>query len=236
MIQIDKISKSYKKDKLAVDCLSMEVKSGEIFGFLGPNGAGKTTTIKILTGIISPDQGNVIINGFDMKKDPYKAKASFGYVPDEVTIYPKISGQEWLNFISTVYNVPKGESNKRIAELANQFEMSEVLNNAIGTYSHGMKQKIATMAALLYRPKVLILDEPMRGLDPKASIIFKEMMKEYAKQGNTVFFSTHILEVAEKICDRVAIINNGDLKIVIETSKIREKSDLENLFMELTEK
>lgn len=236
MIRLEAVSKSYVRGKTAVDQLSMEVKGGEILGFLGPNGAGKTTTIKMLTGIINPDQGRIWINGIDLSEQPYEARKNFGYVPDEVVIYPKVRGIEWLQFVSTIYDVPKGEADKRIAELANQFEMSEALYSAIGTYSHGMKQKIATIAALLHRPRVLILDEPMRGLDPKSSILFKEMMKEYTREGNTVFFSTHILEVAEKLCERVAIINKGKLVAVEETAKMREKHDLENIFMELTEK
>ena len=214
MIEIKNISKSYKKGKKVIDNINLEIKNGEIFGFLGPNGAGKTTTIKMITGILEIDEGDILIDGKSIKKYPIEAKKSFGLVPDNPDMFLKLKGIEYLNFISDVYEISEEERIEKINRLSEEFEMNTVLNNKIQSYSHGMRQKIIIMGVLLHEPKNLILDEPMTGLDPKSSFDLKHIMREHANKDNTVFFSTHILEVAERLCDRVGIINKGKLIFV----------------------
>lgn len=239
MIELKNISKSYKKGEKAVDNINLEIKNGEIFGFLGPNGAGKTTTIKMITGILEMDEGEILIDGKSITKEPIEAKQQMGLVPDNPEIFLKLKGIEYLEFIADMYQVPADVRKERIEKLSKEFDMQEALNYKIETYSHGMKQKIIVIGVLLHNPKNWILDEPMTGLDPKSSFYLKEKMKEHAKNGNTVFFSTHILEVAEKLCDRIAIINNGKIVLVGDYNKIKEefKNDvsLEEIFMEITE-
>ena len=239
MIELKNISKEYKKGKKVIDNLNMIVNDGEIFGFLGPNGAGKTTTIKMMTGILDIDNGDIIIDGKSIKTNPIEAKMSMGLVPDSPDAFLKLKGIEYLNFMADVYEVSSDDRKNRINELSEKFEISNVLNNKIESYSHGMRQKIVIIGALLHNPKNWILDEPMTGLDPKASFYLKERMRQHAKKGNTVFFSTHILEVAEKLCDRIGIINNGKIILVGTYEKIKEQfkgeSSLEEIFMEITE-
>ncbi|MBR3511348.1 MAG: ABC transporter ATP-binding protein [Clostridia bacterium] len=234
MISIKNVSKSYVKGKKAVDGLDLEIKNGEIFGFLGPNGAGKSTTIKMITGILEPTEGEIKIDDYDIKKDPELAKQEYGYVPDNPEIFPKLKGIEYLNFLADIYKVENRE--EKIMNLVKRFGLSEYLNSQMDTYSHGTKQKIILVGALLHDPKNWILDEPMTGLDPKAAHELKELMIEHAKKGNTVFFSTHVLEVAEKLCDRVGIINNGKLIFVGSYEEVAKNESLEDLFLELTEK
>ncbi len=240
MIEIKNISKSYVKNKKSIDNLSLEVKNGEIFGFLGPNGAGKTTTIRMITGILNIDEGDILIDGKSIKKDPIEAKKNFGFVPDNPDMFLKLKGIEYLTFMADVYDVPQNKRREKIEELTKKFEIYNELNNEIQSYSHGMRQKIVICGALLSEPKNWILDEPMTGLDPKSSFDLKEMMREHAKSGKTVFFSTHILEVAEKLCDRVGIINKGKLVFVGTfdemKQKFKEEASLEKLFLEITEK
>ena len=214
MIEIKKVSKSYVKEKKSISDLDLEIKNGEIFGFLGPNGAGKTTTIKMITGILEIDEGDILLDGTSISKSPVEAKKKFGFVPDNPDIFLKLKGIEYLNFLSDIYKIPKEERKEKIESLSKKFEIYENLNDRIQSYSHGMRQKINVIGTLLHNPKNWILDEPMTGLDPKSSHDLKEMMKEYAKAGNTVFFSTHVLEVAEKLCDRIGIINKGKLIFV----------------------
>ena len=237
MIKIENVSKSYVKDKKAVDNLSLEIKDGEIFGFLGPNGAGKTTTIKMITGILKLDKGDILIDGKSITKKPVEAKKSFSFVPDSPDMFLKLKGIEYLNFIADIYEIDNIKRKERIEQLTKKFEIYNDLNNEIESYSHGMRQKILICGALLNNPKNWILDEPMTGLDPKSSYDLKEMMKEHAKEGKSVFFSTHILEVAEKLCDRVGIINNGKLIFVgtLEElrAKLKENKSLEELFLEM---
>ena len=237
MIKIENVSKSYVKDKKAVDNLSLEIKDGEIFGFLGPNGAGKTTTIKMITGILKLDKGDILIDGKSITKKPVEAKKSFSFVPDSPDMFLKLKGIEYLNFIADIYEIDNKKRKERIEELTKKFEIYNDLNNEIESYSHGMRQKILICGALINNPKNWILDEPMTGLDPKSSYDLKEMMKEHAKEGKSVFFSTHILEVAEKLCDRVGIINNGKLIFVgtLEElrNKLKENKSLEELFLEM---
>ena len=239
MIEIKNVSKSYVKNKKSVDSLNLEIKNGEIFGFLGPNGAGKTTTIRMITGILDPDEGYILIDGHSIKEEPLEAKKNFGFVPDNPDMFLKLKGIEYLNFLAEVYKVPVEERQNRIEELTKKFEIYDDLNSYIESYSHGMRQKIVICGALLSNPKNWILDEPMTGLDPKASFDLKEMMRNHVKQGNTVFFSTHILDVAEKLCDRVGIINKGKLVFVGTFDEMKEKfkeeTSLEKLFLEITE-
>ena len=239
MIDIKNLSKSYKKGKKVIDNLNLEIKDGEIFGFLGPNGAGKTTTIKMITGILGIDEGDILIDGKSIIKNPIEAKKSFGFVPDNPDMFLKLKGIEYLNFIADVYEIPTEERIAKIDELSKKFEMQTVLNNKMQSYSHGMRQKMIIMGVLLHNPKNLILDEPMTGLDPKSSFDLKQIMREHTIENNTVFFSTHILEVAEKLCDRVGIINKGKLIFVgtYEEMKkeFRKNVSLEELFMEITE-
>ena len=239
MIKLENISKSYVKGKKSVDSLNLEIKDGEIFGFLGPNGAGKTTTIKMITGILNSDEGRILVDDKDIQKDSISAKKTIGFVPDTPDIFLKLKGIEYLNFMGDIYEVPKELRKQRIEELAKKFEIYDNLNEEMQGYSHGMRQKIILCGALLNNPKNWILDEPMTGLDPKASYDLKEMMRKHAKEGNCVFFSTHVLEVAEKLCDRVGIINKGKL-IFVGTfeemkSKFKDNGTLEELFLEITQ-
>ena len=199
----------YGKDVKAVDNLSFEIKPGEIVGFAGPNGAGKTTAIKMLTGILKPAEGRAVINGFDIVNEPIKAKESFAYVADNPDILLQLSGIEYINYIANLYKVPMDSREPRINELAERFEIKDSLGRPMREYSHGMRQKTMVIAALIHNPPAWILDEPMTGLDPTAAYQLKQMMKEHAEKGNAVLFSTHVLEVAEKLCDRIMIINHG---------------------------
>ena len=239
MIKLENISKSYVKGKKSVDSLNLEIKDGEIFGFLGPNGAGKTTTIKMITGILNADEGKILVDDKDIKKDSISAKKTIGFVPDTPDIFLKLKGIEYLNFMGDIYEVPNEIRRQRIEELTKKFEIYDNLNEEMQGYSHGMRQKIILCGALLNNPKNWILDEPMTGLDPKASYDLKEMMRKHAKEGNCVFFSTHVLEVAEKLCDRVGIINKGKL-IFVGTfeemkTKLKDNGTLEELFLEITQ-
>ena len=239
MIKLENISKSYVKGKKSVDSLNLEIKDGEIFGFLGPNGAGKTTTIKMITGILNADEGRILVDDKDIKKESISAKKTIGFVPDTPDIFLKLKGIEYLNFMGDIYEVPKEIRKQRIEELTKKFEIYDNLNEEMQGYSHGMRQKIILCGALLNNPKNWILDEPMTGLDPKASYDLKEMMRKHAKEGNCVFFSTHVLEVAEKICDKIAVIDKGKIKFVGTCEELREKwksnSSLEELFLKIIE-
>lgn len=239
MIKLENVSKSYVKGKKSVDTLNLEIRDGEIFGFLGPNGAGKTTTIKMITGILNSDEGKILVDDKNIKTDSISAKKTIGFVPDTPDIFLKLKGIEYLNFMGDIYEVPKEIRKQRIEELTKKFEIYDNLNEEMQGYSHGMRQKIILCGALLSNPKNWILDEPMTGLDPKASYDLKEMMRKHAKEGNCVFFSTHVLEVAEKLCDRVGIINKGKL-IFVGTfdemkSKLKDNGTLEEFFLEITQ-
>ena len=237
MIEIKNVSKSYKKGKKVIDNINIEIRDGEIFGFLGPNGAGKTTTIKMITGILDIDEGDILIDGNSIKTNPLEAKKRFGLVPDNPDI--KLKGIEYLNFIADIYKISEEERIEKIKNLSKQFEMENVLNNKIQSYSHGMRQKIVIMGTLLHNPQNLILDEPMTGLDPRSSFDLKRIMREHTKQNKSVFFSTHILEVAERLCDRVGIINRGKLVFIGTYEEMKrefnKKASLEELFMEITD-
>ncbi|MFA2566875.1 ABC transporter ATP-binding protein [Bacillus wiedmannii] len=238
MIEITNVSKSYNGSTYAVKDLSLSVPSGEIFGFLGPNGAGKSTTIKMITGIHGVDKGTITINGIDIMKNPMEAKKTFGYVPDSPDMFLRLKGIEYLNFMADMYEVPKEVRQERIEFLAKKFDLYNALSDQIQSYSHGMRQKIVIIGVLVHEPDVWILDEPLTGLDPKSAYILKEMMREHADKGKIVFFSTHVLEVAEKICDRVAIINKGNLQFKGNLDEMRDhfksNESLEKMFLEMT--
>ena len=238
MIEIKNVSKKYKKDNKVIDNLNLQINDGEIFGFLGPNGAGKTTTIKMITGILEIDEGDIFIDNKSITKEPIEAKKHIGLVQDNPDVFLKLKGIEYLNFIADVYDVSTEDRIKIIKEFSEKFEIINVLNNKIESYSHGMKQKLIIIGALLHKPKNWILDEPMTGLDPKSSFELKNIMREHVSKNNTVFFSTHILDVAERLCDRIGIINKGKLLFVgtYEEMKneLKENKSLEELFMEIT--
>lgn len=239
MISLNNISKTYARGGVkAVDNVSLNVKRGEIFGFLGPNGAGKSTTIKMVTGILMPTEGTIFIDGVNLSESPEECKAKIGYVPDQHEMFERLSGMEYLNFISDVYGVSTADRRARISKFLDMFELSGAAGDLIRSYSHGMKQKLLLTGALLHNPPLWILDEPMVGLDPKSALRLKEQMREHCSAGNTVFFSTHVLEVAERICDRIGIISGGRLVAVGSMDELRSgKKDetLEKLFFELTE-
>jgi ABC-2 type transport system ATP-binding protein len=236
MIDIRGVSKTYGGGRVkALDNISLKIEPGYIYGFLGPNGAGKTTTIKLITGIIQPDGGSISVGGIDVLKDPVKAKKIIGFVPDDPNIFLRLKGIEYLSFMADIYETGR-ERAKIISDLAGRFEMESALGDRIQSYSHGMRQKIVIMGALLHKPSVWILDEPMTGLDPKSAFELKTMMREHADAGKTVFFSTHVLDVAEKICDRVAVINAGKILFAGDISDMRDKDEsLEKMFLEMTE-
>ena len=238
MIKFKNVTKVYNRTIKAVNNVSFEVRGGEIVGFTGPNGSGKTTTIKMLTGILPPDKGEIKINGFDIKKNMIQAKSSIGYIADSPDMFLRLKGIEFLNFIADVYKVSNDDRKKRVNELAERFELTDALSSPMMSYSHGMRQKLMVIAALVHNPPVWILDEPMTGLDPKSSYELKEMMREHANKGNAVFFSTHVLEVAEKLCDKVIIIKKGNLLYdgTLENLESQHLNQtLENIFLEMTE-
>lgn len=237
MIEIINVSKTYGGRVKAVDGISLTVDSGCIYGFLGPNGAGKTTTIKLITGIIQPDSGTIRVDGHDTKNDALGAKMNIGFVPDDPNVFLGLKGIEYLAFMADIYGVSSGDRKRIIDDLAKRFEMASALGDKIQSYSHGMRQKIVIMGALLHQPKVWILDEPMTGLDPKSAFELKTMMREHADKGNTVFFSTHVLEVAEKVCDKVAVVGSGHILFSgdIQTMKKSSDSSLEKMFLEMTQ-
>lgn len=238
MIKIKDVSKSYNKKDKTIKKINLQINNGEIFGFLGPNGAGKTTTIKMITGILDIDEGDIEIDGHSISKDPMEAKKMFGYVSDNPDVFLKLKGIDYLNFLADIYDVDEKTRKERIEQLSKIFEINDVLNNKIESYSHGMRQKLIIIGSLVHNPNNWIIDEPMIGLDPKASYELKKIMREMADENKTVFFSTHILDVAEKVCDRIGIINNGEVIFVgtIEQmrNELKENKSLEELFMEIT--
>ncbi len=237
MIKISNVSKTYNKSNVkAVDNLSLEILDGEIFGFLGPNGAGKSTTIKMITGILSADEGTIEINGKEIKSHPIDAKMQIGFVPDNHESYETLKGIEYLRFIATMYTVAEEVLEEVINKYAQLFGMTEALPNYISSYSHGMKQKLMIIAALIHQPKVWVLDEPLTGLDPQSAYNLKVLMREHADKGNTVFFSSHVIDVVEKVCDRIAIINKGRLVAVDTLDNIRadQNVSLEDIFLTIT--
>ena len=234
MLHIETITKRYG-DKAAVDHLSLSIAPGEICGFIGHNGAGKTTTIKICCGILQPDEGRVLVNGACVQDDPIACKRAIAYIPDNPDLYEYMSGIQYLNFIADIFAVPKAAREARIRRYADLFELTGDLAQPVSAYSHGMKQKLAIISALLHEPKLIIMDEPFVGLDPKAAHLLKQLMREHCDNGGAIFFSTHVLEVAEKLCDRVAIIRGGRLVTAGTMEEVRGDSSLEDVFLELEE-
>lgn len=236
MIGIKNVSKTYDGKKKAINNLSFEVKDGEIFAFIGHNGAGKTTLIKSLVGILSFEEGDVLINNKSIKEDPIGCKLDMAYVPDNPDLYENMSAIDFINFVCDMYDTSLETRKENIKKYAKMFEIEDKLKDDISSFSHGMKQKVALIAALSHNPKVLVMDEPFVGLDPKSVYDMKELMKQMAKEGKTIFFSTHILDVAEKLCDRVAIIKDGKIVKIGKMKDIKGDSSLEKVFLELGEK
>ena len=236
MLKIEHLSKTYEgSDKKAVDDLSLHILPGEIYGFIGHNGAGKTTTIKSVTGLLPFEEGEITINGVDLKKDPIACKKVIAYIPDNPDLYAFMTGIKYLNFIADIFGVSADDRQERIRRYAGMFELTDSLNETISAYSHGMKQKLAVIAALIHDPKLIIMDEPFVGLDPKASFLLKEIMREKCKEGCSIFFSTHVLEVAEKLCDKVAIVRGGKLIRNGTMEEVKGDESLEDIFLELTD-
>lgn len=239
MIEIKNVSTSYTKGKKIIDNMNLKIEDGTIFGFIGPNGAGKTTTLEMVTGVLQIDEGDILIDGKSIIKEPIEAKKLFGFVPDSPEVFEKLTGLEYLNFIGDVYDVSSEKRLEIVEKLAKEFKIYDHLQDRIQSYSHGMKQKLLIISVLLYNPKNWILDEPMTGLDPEASYTLKNLMREHSKKGNTVFFSTHVLEVAEKLCDKIAIIKKGMIIFVGTVEELKEKmkkdSTLEESFLEIIE-
>ena len=236
MIEIKNVSKTYNGNVKAVKDLDLDIKDGEIVGFIGLNGAGKTTAIKMMTGILKPDTGTIKVNGYDIVKEPLKSKQIIGYIADSPDMFLKLTGMEFINFISDIYGVPLKERKAKIKEFTERFDLGGLLDKPMQGYSHGTRQKMMVVAALVHNPEVWILDEPLIGLDPRSAFELKKMMREHADKGNSVFFSTHVLEIAEKLCDRIAIIDKGKVVFIgtlDELKKKYKKSDLEKLFMEV---
>ena len=234
MLKIINVSKSYKNKK-AIENISIEVNKGEVFGFIGHNGAGKTTTIKSIVGIHNFEEGDILINSKSIKKNPIECKKDIAYIPDNPDIYEALTGIQYLNFIADIFKVSKNEREEKIKYYSEKFEINKALGDLISSYSHGMKQKLVIISALIHSPKVLILDEPFVGLDPKASFTLKEIMREFCNNGGCIFFSTHVLEVAEKICDKIGIIKGGKLMAYGKTNEVIGDKSLENIFMEMIE-
>ncbi len=241
LIETQHLVKRYG-DKLAVDDVSLEVFGGEIFGFLGPNGAGKTTTIKMMVGLLQPSSGLVKVGGFDVQKQPIQAKSINGYVPDEPNLYPKLTGRELLRFVGDLYGLEHQQIERRADELLRLFDLTQAGDDTIDSYSHGMQQKTALAAALVHDPKVLVLDEPTVGLDPKSARLIKDLLRQMSERGAAIFLSTHILEIAERMCDRIGIINQGRLIAVGSMEQLRAmgssaagvETSLEDIFLSLT--
>ena len=235
MLRFCDFSKTYKGGKRAVDSLSLHVEAGDLYGFIGHNGAGKTTSLKAACGILDFEEGNIFIGGISVKDDPMATKKMIAYIPDNPDLYEFMTGIAYLNFIGDVYGVPAKERNERIGKYSDMFEISADLGTQIASYSHGMKQKLAIISALIHKPKLLILDEPFVGLDPKASHLLKQVFAEMCAEGSAIFFSTHVLEVAQKLCNKIAIIKGGKLVVSGKTEEIVGDGSLEEVFLELAD-
>lgn len=235
MLSIQNYSKTYSNGKVAVHSLSLEVKAGDLFAFIGHNGAGKSTTIKSIVGILPFEQGDIYIDGVSIQQNAVECKKKIAYIPDNPDLYDALTGIAYLNFIADLFHISKEKRKQKIEYYAKLFELDTELNNYISSYSHGMKQKLALISAFVHEPKLLILDEPFVGLDPKATFIVKNVMKEFCNQGGAIFFSTHILEVAQKLCNKIAIIKEGHLIISGDMEQVTKDASLEEVFLELTE-
>ena len=235
MLEIKNYSYEYLKNQHVIENLNLEVKEGDIFAFVGQNGAGKTTTIKSIVGITRPLEGNIILNGVDLEKQPLKYKQMIDYVSDTPNLYEHLTGMQYFNFVADMFEISEKKREERILKYAELFEMKDVLNNLISSYSHGMKQKIVIIAALLHDPELYVFDEPFVGLDPKSSVTLKKVFNELANEGKIIFFSTHVLDVAEKICNKLAIIKDGKIIKTGNMKDVIKDKSLEEIFMELTD-
>ena len=235
MLEIRNLVKTYGNGPRAVDDLSLTVEAGDIYGFIGHNGAGKTTTLRCISGILPFDSGEILIDGIDIRKDPMSAKRIMRYIPDNPDLYTFLTGEGYLNFLCDIYGIDEETRRERIQQYAAAFEIESKLGDLVGSYSHGMCQKLALIGALIQRPKLLMLDEPFVGLDPKAAHTLKSIMHELCENGCAIFFSTHVLEVAEKLCNKVAIIKNGRLVKAGSMDEVRGDNSLEELFLELSD-
>ncbi len=235
MLQINHLTKTYPGGKTAVKNLSLSVENGDLYGFIGHNGAGKTTTIKSVVGILPFDSGTITIDGHSVTAESLLCKSMIAYIPDTPELYDSLTGNQYLNFVADVFKVSKEKRAQRIEKYARMLEITGELNNQISSFSHGMKQKLSFIAAFVHEPKLLILDEPFVGLDPRAAFSVKTIMKEFCEKGNAIFFSTHVLEVAEKLCNKIAIIKNGELIASGDTQSVKGNQSLEEVFLELTE-
>ncbi|WP_343207912.1 ABC transporter ATP-binding protein [Anaerolentibacter hominis] len=233
MLRIEHFSKTYKGGKKAVEDLSLHVMPGDIYGFIGHNGAGKTTTIKGVVGVMDFDEGTILIDGKSIQKEPLACKQIMAYIPDNPDLYDHLTGIQYLTFVGDIYGVSKTDLESRVREYGDTFELTPALGDLISSYSHGMKQKLAIISALIHKPKLLVLDEPFVGLDPKATILLKNMMHEMCKEGSAIFFSTHVLDVAEKLCNKIAIIKDGRLVADGDMEELRGNQSLEDVFMEV---
>ncbi|MGG3522172.1 ABC transporter ATP-binding protein [Bacillus pseudomycoides] len=233
MLEIINFSKTYKGGKKAVDDLNLTVQAGDIFGFIGHNGAGKSTTIKSLVGVIDFEEGEIFVDGHSVKKDPITCKKVMAYIPDNPDLYEQLTGIQYLNFVADVFGVSVKDREERIQTYGDAFEITPYLGDLISSYSHGMKQKVAIISAVVHHPKLLVLDEPFVGLDPKAALVLKGMMKELCESGSAIFFSTHVLDVAEKLCNKIAMIHKGKLAISGEVKSLIKGNSLEELFMKV---
>lgn len=232
MLKINNLTKIYGEKK-AVDNLSLNIKPGEMYAFIGHNGAGKTTTIKSVCGLLNFDNGEILIDGISIKENPIECKRKIAYLPDNPDLYEFMSGIKYLNFIADIYGIDKKERQESIKKYSDMFGLTSDLAQPISAYSHGMKQKLALISALIHKPKLLVMDEPFVGLDPKASYLLKEEMKQICQNGGAIFFSTHVLEVAEKICNKIAIIKDGKLVVQGDMNEVKGDTSLENIFLEL---
>ncbi len=233
MLRIEHFSKTYRGGKRAVDDLTLNIEAGDIYGFIGHNGAGKTTTIRAVVGVQSFEEGDIFIDGISVKKDPVACKRLTAYIPDNPDLYEHLTGIQYLNFIGDVFEVPEQQRMQRIAQYGGRLEITQNLGDLISSYSHGMKQKLAVLSALIHEPKLLVLDEPFVGLDPKASHTLKLIMQEMCGRGSAIFFSTHVLDVAEKLCNKIAIIKEGRLISSGTMEQVKGDSSLEDIFLEL---
>ena len=235
MLEIKNVSKSYDGKKMACDSIDLVIEKGDIYGFIGHNGAGKTTLLKSIAGIIDFDKGDILVNNHSIKTDPLEVKKIIAYIPDNPDIYDSLTGMEYLDFIADVFDVEPSTRQRLVEKYSTMFEMSAVLSNPISSYSHGMKQKIVIMSSLIHEPKVLLLDEPFVGLDPEASFLLKEVFRDMCSKGVAIFFSTHVLEVVEKLCNKVAIIKQGKIIANGDTQNIIKDETLEHIFLEMTD-
>lgn len=234
MLRIEHYTKRFG-EKVAVDDLTLHIAPGEIYGFIGHNGAGKTTTLKACAGILAPDAGEIYIDGISIRENPLAVKKIIAYLPDNPELYPFLTGIKYLNFIADVFGIPADVRSARIAELSEKFQLTDALAQQVSGYSHGMKQRLALIAAFLHEPRLILMDEPFVGLDPQASHLLKEMMREHCERGGAIFFSTHVLDVAERLCDKIAIIKNGKLLRAGTTEEVKGDESLEDAFLELVD-